>query len=288
MDGATPADTTGPTPSAAELQRYLDIMLNGDGYFILPQVFSPAEVKAARDIIVEEGTRGADKVTHFHGHHEDKVHLQRRVWNLLNKGEIFVAMLKREPIVSIVKAFLGDEFILGSIAANWLLPGGPGQELHVDYPYWDLYKRASFPTNINPSFPLNCQATILLDDFTEENGATAIVPGTQKLGRYPDEPAKLPPETRRMTGKAGDVAVFYGLCWHCAMPNESKADRVGLLIEYLPKFVKPLEDQIAGVRPEVIEAGGPFIRQLVGLAYPYPQVLDKAEGGVKEGYYAKA
>ncbi|HVM84498.1 MAG TPA: phytanoyl-CoA dioxygenase, partial [Candidatus Binatia bacterium] len=136
MDGATPADTTGPTPSAAELQRYLDIMLNGDGYFILPQVFSPAEVKAARDIIVEEGTRGANKVTHFHGHHEDKVHLQRRVWNLLNKGEIFVAMLKREPIVSIVKAFLGDEFILGSIAANWLLPGGPGQELHVDYPYW--------------------------------------------------------------------------------------------------------------------------------------------------------
>jgi ectoine hydroxylase-related dioxygenase (phytanoyl-CoA dioxygenase family) len=283
MDGSTPQTR----PGAAEIKRWIDIMLEGEGYFILPQVFTPQEVKAARDIIIDEGTRGADKVTHFQGHNKDKVHLQRRVWNLLNKGDIFVEMLKREPVVSIVKAFLGDEFILGSIAANWLLPGGPGQELHIDYPYWDLYKRSSFPTNINPSFPLNMQATILLDDFTEENGATAIVPHTQKLGRYPDEPAKLPPETRRMTGKAGDVAVFYGLCWHCAMPNNSGADRVGLLIEYLPKFVKPLEDQIAGVRKDVIEKGGDFIRQLVGLAYPYPQVLDKAAGGNQEGYFSQ-
>src|ERR1044071_6719709 len=133
---------------------------------------------------------------------------------LHGKGYFFFTMLKREPIVSIVKALLGDEFILGSIAANRLLPGGPGQELHVDYPYWDIYKRSSFPTNINPSFPMNCQATILLDDFTEENGATAIVPHTQKLGRYPEEPAKHPPETERLVGKSGDVAVFYGLCWH--------------------------------------------------------------------------
>jgi ectoine hydroxylase-related dioxygenase (phytanoyl-CoA dioxygenase family) len=287
MDGSIAADFTGKAPSEAELKGYLDILLHGDGFFTLPQLFTPAEVKAARDVIIAEGTERAETVTHFHGHHKDKVHLQRRVWNLLNKGEIFTTILKREPLVSIVKAFLGDEFILGSIAANWLLPGGPGQELHVDYPYWDLYKRSSYPTNINPSFPLNLQATLLLDDFTEENGATAIVPGTQKLGRYPDEPAKLPPETKRMTGKAGDVAVFYGLCWHCAMPNESQGDRVGLLIEYLPKFVKPLEDQIAGVRPEVIEAGGPFIRQLVGLAYPYPQLLDKAKGGTQEGYYSQ-
>ena len=285
MDGST-GTANGLVPSAEQVQAWVDEMLHGKGYFTLPQVFTPAEIAEARQIIMDESNRGVDKVTHFQGQNKDKLHLQRRVWNLLNKGDIFVTMLKREPIVSIVKAFLGDEFILGSIAANRLLPGGPGQELHVDYPYWDIYKRSSFPTNINPSFPMNMQATILLDDFTEENGATAIVPHTQKLGRYPDEPAKLPPETERMTGKAGDVAVFYGLCWHCAMPNNSNADRTGLLIEYLPKVVKPREDQSAGGRKEVIAKGGDFIRQLVGLAYPYPQVLDKAAGGNQEGYYS--
>jgi ectoine hydroxylase-related dioxygenase (phytanoyl-CoA dioxygenase family) len=196
-------------------------------------------------------------------------------------------MVQREPIVSIMRAFLGDEFILGSIAANRLLPGGPGQELHVDYPYWDLYKRASFPARINPSFPLNAQATILLDDFTEENGATAVVPGTQRLGRYPEEPSRLPENTERMTGKAGDVAVFFGMTWHCAMPNESQADRTAILIQYLPKFVKPMEDQISGTKRSVIDNASPLLRQLLGLDYPYPKSLEDAEGGNEEGFYAE-
>lgn len=261
-------------------------LLDGRGYVILRQVFTPAEIAEARAIIMRESDRDAPKLTHFHGHHADRVHLQRRVWNLLNKGDIFVAMVQREPIVSIMKAFLGDEFILGSIAANRLLPGGPGQELHVDYPYWDLHKRSSFPARINPSFPLNAQATVLLDDFTEENGATAVVPGTQKLARYPDHPETLPPQTERMVGRAGDVAVFFGLTWHCAMPNNSTADRTGILIQYLPKFVKPMEDQVRGTRADVLDAASPLLRQLVGLDYPYPQLLDEAEAKVDKGVFA--
>ncbi len=87
---------------------------------------------------------------------------------------------------------LGDEFILGSIAANQLLPGGRARSSHVDYPYWDIYKRSSFPTNINPSFPLNLQATILLDDFTAENGA------------HRDRAAH--PEARPLSRRAGEAA----------------------------------------------------------------------------------
>jgi hypothetical protein len=33
---------------------------------------------------------------------------------------------------------LGKEFQLGSYASNTIYAGGPGQEPHVDYPYWDL------------------------------------------------------------------------------------------------------------------------------------------------------
>lgn len=286
MAEPAPKPTAEPAADPAFVARCVEELLHGKGYFILPGLFSAAEIAQARDIIMTESDRDAPKVTHFHGHHADKVHLQRRVWNLLNKGQVFVDMVQREPVVSIMRAFLGDAFILGSIAANRLLPGGPGQELHVDYPYWDLYKRESFPTNINPSFPLNCQATVLLDDFTEENGATAVVPGTQTLARYPERPDVLPPGTERMTGKAGDVAVFYGLTWHCAMPNGSDRDRTGILIQYLPKFVKPMEDQVRGTRPDVLEHATPLLRQLVGLDYPYPRVLDEDEGKNEIGRYA--
>ena len=263
----------------SEIQSYVSELIDGNGYFVLPQVFTPSEITTARDLVMQYSEQADNRVTHFHGHHQDRIHLQRRVWNLLSKGDIFVDMVQREPIVSLMRAFLGTEFILGSIAANRLLPGGPGQELHVDYPYWDLNRPDSFPARLASNFPLNAQVTILLDDFTLDNGATAIVPGTQKLARYPDEPTSLPPETERMTGRAGDVAIFFGMAWHCAMPNESEGDRTAILIQYLPKFVKPMEDQIGGTRQEVVDAASPLLRQLLGLAYPYPQRLDEAVSG---------
>ena len=175
----------------------------------------------------------------------------------------------------------GTEFIMGSVAANRLLPGGPGQEPHVDYPYWDMYKRNEFPMNINSSFPLNAQATILLDPFTPDSGATAFLPNSQGDLRYPDEHDRghFFDNAARMTGDPGDCVIFNGMCWHCAMPNVSDdVDRTGVLIEYLPKFVAPLEDLRRGVRPDVVERATPMLRQLMALEYPYPEILDDNTG----------
>ncbi len=264
-----------------------DELLGGAGHVWLRGAFEPGMVDAAREIIEREALAGVGKVTHFHGQHEEQVNLQRRVWNLLNKGQVFVDMVQHEPVMDIVGALLGDEFILGSIAANVILAGGPGQEPHVDYPYWDLYKRGSFPRNLNAGFALNCQATILLDEFTEENGATAFAPGTQRECRYPDEQDGFYERCERMLGQPGDVVIFNGLVWHCAMPNRSAASRSAILIQYLPKFVKPMEDQLRGVSPAVREAATPRLEQLLGLNYPYPQLLDEAEAGNTEGRYAR-
>ncbi len=270
-------------------EAFVTELLTGKGYVVLPQLFDPASIREAREIVMRHSESDDQKVTHFHGAHENEISLQRRVWNLLNKGDVFVDMVQHPRLIELVGAFLGDEFCLGSIAANRILPGGPGQEPHVDYPYWDMHKRQSFPAGINASVPLNCQATVLLDDFTEENGATAVLPGTQVLCQYPDAEGekRFYREAERMTGKAGDVAVFYGLTWHCAMPNHSQADRTGILIQYLPKFVKPMEDQQRGVRPDVIEQASPFLRQLLGFDYPYPQLLDDAEGKNEIGRHAE-
>ncbi|MDC0255047.1 hypothetical protein OAK75_09110, partial [Bacteriovoracales bacterium] len=101
-----------------DIAKYVKIMMEGKGYFTLPQLFSPDEIKEARDLIMNLSNQDRPKVTHFHGSHEDEVSLQRRVWNLINKGEIFQKMVQNPKIVEIASAFLGDEFILGSIAAN--------------------------------------------------------------------------------------------------------------------------------------------------------------------------
>jgi ectoine hydroxylase-related dioxygenase (phytanoyl-CoA dioxygenase family) len=270
-----------------QLPAILDELLTGDGTVAIRQLFPPEEVAEARRLITHYSSTEDDKVTHFHGAHEDQVHLQRRVWNLLDKGEVFERMVQHPVVMRIVGAFLGDAFIMGSVAANRLLPGGPGQEPHVDYPYWDLYKRETFPIGINSSFPLNAQATVLLDDFTVGNGATAYWPGSQRTLAYPDDDAAFHANAARQTGRAGDCIVFNGMVWHCAMPNRSDADRTALLIEYLAKFVTPLEDQKRGVRQGVVDRASPMLRQLMALDYPYPTLLDEVEAGVAYGRHTE-
>jgi ectoine hydroxylase-related dioxygenase (phytanoyl-CoA dioxygenase family) len=135
---------------------------------------------------------------------------------------------------------------------------------------------------INSSFPMNLQATILVHDFTEENGATAMLPYSQATLHYPDDQAAFDRDAVQQTGAAGDVVVFNGMCWHCAMPNHSDDDRIGVLLEYLPKFVRPLEDHSI-VRDDVVERATPMLKQLIGIGYPYPQVLDEADAINAEG-----
>ena len=278
----SPLPTFAPIEVESRLEEIIDILLTGAGGIVITSGYSPAEVAEAREILMFHSDNEEQKVTHFQGANEDKLNLQRRVWNLLNKGEIFEAMAQHPEVITIAKAFLGNEVQMGSIAANRLLPGGPGQEPHIDYPYWDLYKTESFPTNINSSFPMNLQATILMDDFTAENGATAMVPFSQGNLTYPDDRDAFDRDCIRTTGNAGDIVVFNGMCWHCAMPNNSDADRTGVLIEYLPKFVRPLEDHSV-VKAEVTDRATPILKQLLGIGYPYPQVLDDAEAVNAEG-----
>ena len=87
-----------------------------------------------------------------------------------------------------------------------------------------------------------------------------------------------------MTGKAGDIVIFYGLTWHGAMPNNTIDQiRSAILLQYLPKFVKPMEDQMRGVNNEVIESATPILKQLLGFDYPYPRILDADEVYNAEG-----
>ncbi len=265
-------------------------LLDGDGAVVFPGLFPPDVIAEARQIIMDRSSAEPPKVTHFQGKAEieNKLSLQRRVWNLVTKGAVFSRMAEHPVIVDVMKHFLGTEFIMGSIAANRILPGGPGQEPHIDYPYWDFHKPESFPVRINTSFPMNAQVTIVLDPFTRESGATAYVPGSQKDIRYPAEADRFYERCEQMLGEPGDAVIFFGAAWHCAMPNKSNHDRTGILIEYLPKFVKPVEDMLTTLPEDYKRTMSPMMRQLLGFDYPHPQLFDEAEARNAEGRIKKA
>lgn len=268
-----------------DAEAIVEELLDGAGAVKFEGMFSPEDIAEARAAVMAHSERETPKVTHFQGAAEEEgnLHLQRRVWNLLAKGEVFARMATQPTVMSVLRAFLGSEFIMGSIAANRILPGGPGQEPHIDYPYWDFYRRETHPVRLSSAFPMNAQITIPLDPFTEESGASAYVPGSQRELRYPDAEDRFHERCERMLGEPGDAVLFFGAAWHCAMPNRSSHDRSAVLINYLPKWVKPLEDMPAALPQETLDSATPELRQLLGFDYPYPEVLDTAEAGNTEG-----
>lgn len=273
------------TAQDAKPDVIIDELLNGGGAVKISGLFTSKQIANARAIVMEHSETAAQKVTHFQGaaEQEGKINLQRRVWNLLAKGEVFSEMAAHPVLMDVLRKFLGTEFIMGSIAANRILPGGPGQEPHVDYPYWDFHTPETHPIGFNGSFPMNAQVSVILDPFTEESGATGYLPGSQKELRYPTAEDNFFDNCAQMTGEPGDVVLFYGVTWHCAMPNKSDHDRSAILIQYLPKWVKPMEDMPAALPQSFIDNASDDIRQLIGLNYPYPEVLDAAKAGNAEG-----
>ena len=248
-------------------------LTEGRGYVVLEGLFDADTVAEARARILELASieapviDGDDPLSVFDA--------TDHVWNLVDKGAVFERMVHEPTILAVFSAILGAEVRLGSFAARIVKAGSEPQTPHCDYPYWDLHKTETFPMGLNGSYFMNCQSTIMLEDFTVENGATRVAPGTQLRARFPTQ-EEFDPLAVQTTGPAGSAMLMTGLLWHCAGVSHVDTPRVGILGQYLPKFVKPMEDQLGSVDEAVVERASPEVRSLLGVDDLYPQVLDPA------------
>ena len=278
------------TTETINYNDFRDEITQGSGVIVIKDVYSKEQISLAREVINNFAQNQETKETHFNAEAEasGKIHLQQRVWNLFGKDKIFSELITHDLIFKLMSKLLGTKFITGSYCASRLLPGAPGQELHIDYPYWDFYEDETFPDGLNGSFLQNCQATIPLDVCSNKSGATAFIPGSQKKLKYPnknDDFSKM----EQMIANPGDLVFFNGNCWHGAMPNNSDHQRAVLLIEFLPKYIKPVEDLVSYLDHNFKENCSDRVKQLLGFNYPYPKIMDtsKSKNEIGIGYKAK-
>ena len=135
----------------------------------------------------------------------------------------FMALVDNPQALAVVERLMGPEIVLGSMNARIIRPGDPHQPLHSDIPH--VHRRII-------GSPVMLQVVWMLDGFTEEKGATVIVPGSH---RYPDS---YPPEgmevpyTLQPTGPAGSVMIFNGQSWHGGGENRSQERRRAVFGHY--------------------------------------------------------
>src|SRR2546421_272682 len=87
----------------------------------------------------------------------------QRVFNLVNKGEVFEEIVQLPAIMDIMARLLGGDCILSGFSSNTTGPGGEPMLLHSD---------SGYVPPPHPDYLLSANAIWLLDDFTLENDGT--------------------------------------------------------------------------------------------------------------------
>ena len=102
-----------------------------------------------------------------------------------------------------------------------------------------------------------------LTEFTEENGATRVIPGSQSWDweREPDPNDSVPVEMA-----LGSMLVYTGSVLHGGGENRSRAPRIGMNITYVLGWLRQEENQYLSCPPDIARGLDPKLRALLGYA----------------------
>lgn len=229
--------------------------LDLNGFLLLENLISPATTTQLRKRAVE---LAAAEQKAGKGHTYLPNETAQRVWNLIDKDEIFEEAIQQPKMLAAMEYLLGADCILSSFTVNILYPGAPDAGLHIDYPL------SALPTP-RPKFPMVANSVWFLDDFTTENGATSCVPGShQRLDTLPESSVEYK-DKQQICGPRGSLLIVNGAVWHGSSENRSDKPRVALLGFFCRSILKPQQDHLKIVSEEVVERATPTLKRLLGL-----------------------
>jgi hypothetical protein len=236
--------------------------LNQNGYLNVGKLLTDAQLYAVNkrlaQLLEEEGeAAGAELLDSPHIRHPKEAGADRLA-NLVNKGEVFDLLYTHPRVLAGIAHVLGPEIKLSSLNYRAAKPGMGLQKLHVDW--HEAVPREAYTT---------CNSIWLLDDFSRENGATRLVPGTHLLGTLPQDALEDPlaphPQEIIIEAPVGTVFIFNSHTWHGGTTNHSAAPRRAIH-SYFCRTDQPQQlDQRRYILPETRERLSPATATILGV-----------------------
>jgi hypothetical protein len=204
----------------------------------------------------------------------------RRLANLVDKGDVFRRAIVLPPVLDHVRRVLGPSIKLSSLNARSADPhSDEGQPLHVDM--------AAIPDEKGYWV---CNTVWMLDDFTPENGATRMIPGSHLWGTRPQDvladPMAPHPQEVLLTGPAGSIAVMNAHMWHGGTANRTASPRLAMHAFYCRRDKPQQQYQKQLLRSEVQASLSPELRDLLALDDPLNDELSLTVT-VRSGFMAE-
>ena len=181
----------------------------------------------------------------------------RRTGSLLARSPSFRDLAAHPLVLGALDRVLGDHATSYQLHLTQVIeigPGEPAQLVHRDQWAFDFFP---FPSG----FEVECHTMWAMNDFTEENGATRVIPGSNKwddkLRPGIDEtvPAEMP---------KGSVLLYLGSLYHGGGANRSAVPRRGINVGYTLSWLRQEENQYLACPPEVARELPDTLARLAG------------------------
>ena len=182
----------------------------------------------------------------------------KRVGALMARSKTCQDLALNTFINQMADSFLGphcESYQLHFTSAIQIGPEESSQILHRDRGVWGGYIPRKIETQFSTVWAIN--------DFTKENGATQVVPGSHKWHK---DRQPLPEEIAYAEMQAGSVFIYTGSVLHGGGTNNTDEPRLGVFLHYAPSWLRQEENQYLSCPPEVAKDFSPELRSLIGYS----------------------
>ena len=267
---ATHVASVAPWLSAETFQEALTDV-HDRGYVIIEDVLSPSDCNDYRQILeqfmaVSPAGRNVFEGTSSH-----------RLYALLAKSDRFAEMIEHPLALAFAEHFLGESCLLSACLSINLHPGETVQPWHTD----DGHISVPQPHDV-----FGISVFWALDDTTETNGATEVLPYSHQwespdiVDRLEDEHFEQRsalsehPEAGidrvKATMKAGSLMIMRSDVWHRGGANQTNEDRLIVTPQYCAGWARPLETMLLAVPPETVARLPSRTQALLGYSIHTP------------------
>jgi ectoine hydroxylase-related dioxygenase (phytanoyl-CoA dioxygenase family) len=228
------------------------------GYALVPDAIDAGHVALARADLERAVAATPPGRDDFEGHQT------RRVYGLFAKTRSLDSLATHPIVLGVLDRVLG-QYQLSAPAAIAIGPGERAQVLHPDDAIYPV-SRPHGELVVNVMWPL--------EDFTEANGATRIVPGSH---RWIDEHPGPTTPTVAVEMEAGSALMYLGSVWHGGGANRTGRVRLGVVLHYAVGWLRPVENHVLAVPPAEVARLPRRLQELLGYNI-YPPFIGYVDG----------
>lgn len=241
------------TTSADGAMEILDV----DGAVILSGLLDDATYRDLRYELDPKFAQAAFCEGLFYGTRTKRIH------SLVRNSKTARAMIMQPRVVELMNRILGpncDKIQLNLTQGIQIWPGEKAQVVHRD--------DSMFPIRNKP-FEFMVNAMWAYSEFTRDNGATIVVPGSHK---WQEDRLPAEGEMTQAEMQPGEVLIYLGSVIHAGGQNRSELPRTGIAVSYCLGWLRQSENQYFAAPPDIARHFGKDLQEMLGYSVQRPNL----------------